>query len=72
MKLKIMICPIPIVDSKIQQILQKKINDCFYMLKNSKKLLDIAKNGVELAIEQDEQIAEEWIKQEIKNLDVEN
>ena len=36
----------------------------------SKQLLEIAKRGVEIAIEQDEDIATSWINQELKKIGV--
>ena len=37
----------------------------------SKRLLDIAKRGVEMAIEKDEQDAQKWIDEELKKLNIE-
>jgi len=62
--------PIPKVDIKIQNEIKvniKKSNDCIF---KSKALLEIAKKGVEMAIEQDEEKAEKWIKEEVEKLGV--
>ncbi|MFN9869534.1 MAG: hypothetical protein ACK568_21260 [Pseudanabaena sp.] len=38
----------------------------------SRKLLEIAKTGVEKAIEQNEEVAINWINQQLKNLGIKN
>lgn len=59
----------PKIDSKIQEEIKKKITEMYKAKKLSKFLLEIAKRGVEMAIEKDEQEAEKWIENEIKDLD---
>ena len=51
---------------KIKKLVEKSFND----RKLSKSLLEIAKQGVEMAIEKDEQEAEKWIRNEIEKLGV--
>ncbi len=51
---------------EIKELIEKSFSD----RKLSKSLLEIAKRGVEMAIEKDEQEAEEWIESEIEKLGV--
>lgn len=51
---------------EIKELIEKSFSD----RKLSKSLLEIAKRGVEIAIEKDEQEAEEWIESEIEKLGV--
>ncbi|MBN2198210.1 restriction endonuclease subunit S [Candidatus Wolfebacteria bacterium] len=60
--------PLPKIDSRIQEEIKKKITEMYETKKLSKFLLEIAKRGVEMAIEKDEQEAEKWINSEIKKL----
>jgi restriction endonuclease S subunit len=61
---------IPILGKKKQKEIKSKIEDSFDCRKKSKQLLEIAKQGVEMAIEQNEAMAKEWIKMQIQNLDI--
>ena len=62
--------PLPKIDSRTQEEIKKKITEMYEAKKLSKSLLEIAKRGVEIAIEKDEQEAEEWIESEIEKLGV--
>ncbi len=62
---------IPILPVTKQKQISEKVNDSFCNRNFAKQLLDIAKHGVELAIEKNEQSAEKWIKRELDKLDVE-
>lgn len=59
---------IPIFDQEqmqsIGQRLQQIINQAYETAQSSKRLLDIAKRGVEIAIEQDEATALKWLEQQ--------
>ena len=55
---------IPILPEEIQSEIQKKITESFDLRKQSKHLLECAKRAVEIAIEQDEQTATEWLEGE--------
>jgi restriction endonuclease S subunit len=57
--------PIPIIDNKIQIQIEQKIKKSFELKEQSKELLDIAKKAVEIAIEEDEDIAMEYINDQI-------
>ena len=56
---------IPIIDNSIQTQIEEKIKSSFNLKEKSKQLLDIAKKAVEIAIEQDEDIAMEYINDQI-------
>lgn len=55
--------PIPIVAENIQQQITDKVQKSFELRAESKRLLDLAKTAVEMAIEQGEQNALELLKQ---------
>lgn len=61
---------LPKIDSKTQEEIKKKIAEMYETKKLSKSLLEIAKQGVEMAIEKDEQEAEKWIEGEVEKLEV--
>ena len=61
---------VPKLDKRLQENIQKKVIKSQKAKKLSKSLLEIAKRGVEIAIEKDEQEAEEWIESEIEKLGV--
>ncbi|MDD5133779.1 MAG: hypothetical protein PHP01_00020 [Phycisphaerae bacterium] len=61
---------IPILNDKIQNQIQGKIRQSFDARRKSKELLEIAKKGVEMAIEKNEKTAKNWIEQELKKLSV--
>jgi len=58
---------IPILPIAKQKKIAETVNESFCNRELSKQLLDIAKRGVELAIEKDEKTAEKWISGEVKN-----
>ena len=62
---------IPILPVTKQKEISEKVNDSFCNRTLAKRLLGIAKRGVELAIEENEQSAEKWIKRELDKLGVE-
>ncbi len=59
---------IPILSEAKQTQIQQKATESFNLRKQSKHLLECAKRGVEMAIEQDEQTAMEWLESETKDL----
>ncbi len=59
---------LPKIDLKAQEEIKKKITEMYETKKLSKSLLEIAKRGVEMAIEKDEQEAENWIEEKLKEL----
>ncbi len=61
---------IPILEDSKQEIIMNKITESTDLRQKSKTLLEIAKKGVEIAIEKDEETAEKWIKNEVCKLGV--
>jgi len=60
----------PRITPKTQKHVKEKITEMYRTKKLSKSLLEIAKRGVEMAIEKDEKEAEKWINSEIEKLGV--
>lgn len=58
---------IPILPESIQKDISDKVADSFMKREQSEKLLDIAKRGVEMAIEQNEEEATRWLNEEVEN-----
>ena len=54
--------PIPILPKKKQSEIKQKVDESFNLRKHAKDLLECAKRAVEIAIEQDEQSAIDWLK----------
>jgi restriction endonuclease S subunit len=61
---------IPILPVSIQKQISEKIDESFYNREQSKRLLDIAKRGVEMAIEKNEKDSKGWIDAELKKLNI--
>ena len=59
---------LPIIPSDKQSQIKRSITESFSLRKQSKHLLDCAKRAVEIAIEQDEQSAIDWLKGETCSL----
>ena len=55
---------LPIIVEKKQTQIQQKVTESINLRKQSKHLLECAKRAVEMAIEQDEQTANDWLKDE--------
>lgn len=62
---------IPILDDDKQIEIQSKLQESFDCSAKSKALIEIAKRGVEMAIEEDETTAENWMNEEVEKLGVE-
>ena len=54
--------PLPVIDDNIQKEIAAKVQESFALRKKSKDLLEYAKQAVEMAIEQGEETAIEWLK----------
>lgn len=54
--------PIPVLDMGVQKQIATKVQESFALRKQSKQLLEYAKQTVEMAIEQGEDAALEWLK----------
>lgn len=61
---------VPLIRDIVQNSIGSFVQESFEMRNKSKSLLDIAKKGVELAIEQDEKSAERWIEDNVNKLGV--
>jgi len=59
--------PIPLIPHSIQESIKQKIQDANNMRNKSNTMLEIAKEGVEMAIEKNEQTAMEWINKNVKD-----
>ena len=58
--------PLPKIDEDIQAKISEQIKESFALRRKSKQLLEDAKRAVEIAIEQDEESAIEWLKERKK------
>lgn len=56
---------IPILDMDVQEEIAAKVQESFALRKQSKQLLEYAKQAVEMAIEQSEDVSLEWLKDKI-------
>ena len=54
--------PIPILPKEKQAEIKQKVDESFNLRKHAKDLLECAKRAVEIAIEQDEQTAIDWLE----------
>lgn len=54
--------PLPMIDENVQKAIAAKVQESFALRKKSKQLLEHAKQAVEMAIEQGEDAALEWLK----------
>ena len=59
---------IPILPEETQTEIQQKVIESLNLRKQSKHLLECAKRAVEIAIEQDEQTATNWLKNETEGI----
>lgn len=59
---------LPKITEQKQLEIQQKVTESFNLRKKSKHLLESAKKAVEIAIEQDEQTAIDWLQNEIQNI----
>ena len=57
--------PLPMIDEGIQTEIATKVQESFAFRKQSKQLLEYAKRAVEMAIEQGEDVAMEWLKDKV-------
>ena len=58
--------PIPILDGEIQKDIAEKVQNSFALRRQSKQLLEYAKQAVEMAIEQGEDAALAWLKDKVE------
>ena len=60
---------VPIIRAEKQAEIQQKISESFNLRKQAKELLECAKRAVEIAIEQDEQTAIDWLESVLQGTD---
>ncbi len=60
---------LPKIDDNFQEEIKQKINESFNLRRQSKHLLEAAKRAVEIAIEEDEDTAMEWLNKEMEGID---
>ena len=58
--------PLPKIDSEVQEQIATIVQQAFSFRKQSEQLLDYAKEAVELAIEQGEDVAMAWLKDKVE------
>jgi restriction endonuclease S subunit len=58
---------LPDISDDIQEAIKQKISEMYKAKSASKKLLNIAKRGVEMAIEQNEEEATRWLNEEVES-----
>lgn len=61
---------LPIITEEKQAQIQQKVVESFNLRKQSKHLLECAKRAVEIAIEQDEQTAIDWLENRTKEIEL--
>ena len=61
---------IPILPESKQLEIQQKVTESFNLRKQSKHLLECAKRAVEISIEQNEQVAINWLENETKEMPI--
>lgn len=62
--------PVPILDQGIQKNIAVKVQESFALRRQAKQLLEYAKQVVEMAIEQGEDISLAWLKNKFSQLEV--
>lgn len=58
--------PIPVLDAELQKDIAAKVQESFALRRQSKQLLEYAKQAVEMAIEQGENAALAWLKDKVE------
>ena len=57
--------PLLMIDENVQKVIAAKVQESFALRKQSKQLLEYAKQAVEMAIEQGEDLALKWLKDKV-------
>ena len=60
---------VPLISTDVQPLIKQKTRNSFLLRERSKKLLELAKRAVELAIEEDETVALKLIKDNLKEIE---
>lgn len=58
--------PIPVLDMEIQKNIAEKVQESFVLRRHSKQLLEYAKQAVDMAVEQGEDVALAWLKDKVE------
>lgn len=62
--------PLPLLEDNVKQDVVNKVNESFSLRRQSKQLLEYAKQAVEMALEQGEEVALTWLKEKASALEV--
>lgn len=57
--------PLPQIDTEIQKEISQKVQESFALRHKSEQLLEYAKQTVEMAIEQGEDVAMKWLESKV-------
>ena len=57
--------PLPQIDTEIQKEISQKVQESFALRHKSEQLLEYAKQAVEMAIEQGEDVAMKWLESKV-------
>lgn len=60
---------LPIIHSDVQEQIKQKVAESFNLRKQSKHLLECAKKTVEMAIENDENVAMQWLESQVSSIE---
>lgn len=58
--------PLPLIDTEAQTAIAAKVQESFDLRRQSKELLECAKHAVEIAVENHEDEALEWLKEQVR------
>lgn len=58
--------PIPLLEKEIEETIVCKVREAYCLRKQSEQLIDYAKQAVEMAIEQGEDVALTWLKDKVE------
>ena len=61
--------PLPFIDDVVQKEIAEKVQKAFSMRKKASSLIKIAVKAIELAIEQNEEVATKWLRENVESLE---
>ena len=61
--------PVPLIKKDIQYNIQSQVQRAFELRRNAEKLIDIAVKSVEMAVENGEDAASKWLKENVESLE---
>lgn len=62
--------PLPNIDNSVQTMIASKVQKSFALRKKSEQMIKYAKRAVEMAIEQSEDVAMDWLKNKLSDVEV--